>query len=429
MFRLSSFLLGLVLALQSSAITIKPAVIDVFDLRPETPDSLKAMSFANWFNATSADYPYTKTLYATVGLDLDQLLEQFDLPTTRSGMESMRREFDFYTEQQATFKSKVEKYVQSIIPGMIAKIEATFQNSDIDLVVYRTADPYEFLLGLRARPELKAKLSKINVGTANALPTWPLKFYNKRGKSKKVVLLGDFVFQSFGRTDDAMVSIKVVCGDLSRVLTLNPITHPKPYIKKFFSSNTETEEGEHIALTWEVLGASKVSLDNSIGEKAAKWQMNISPLSSTVYTLTAENEYGSSTSEVSIKVERSVLRSAKITYFCPEKGDPKLKGTSVNISLYDVNGNQVATFTNAADLEFSGKVAYNGPFELKWNDVVYKRDLKKGKFIVKIEGTNQDKWTFSPILILDYSDGSKNQLYGYGNKEIEVGKDGAVFEF
>lgn len=157
--------------------------------------------------------------------------------------------------------------------------------------------------------------------------------------------------------------------------------------------------------------------------------MNISPLSSTVYTLTAENEYGSSTSEVSIKVERSVLRSAKITYFCPEKGDPKLKGTSVNISLYDVNGNQVATFTNAADLEFSGKVAYNGPFELKWNDVVYKRDLKKGKFIVKIEGTNQDKWTFSPILILDYSDGSKNQLYGYGNKEIEVGKDGAVFEF
>jgi hypothetical protein len=312
---------------------------------------------------------------------------------------------------------------------MISKIEGTFQNSDIDLVIYRTSDPYEFLMGLRARPELKAKVNKINVGTANALPTLPLVFYNSRGKSKKVTLLGDFMFQSFGRTDDSMVSIKVICGDLARVLTLNPITHPEPYIKKFFSSDTETEEGEHIALTWEVLGAKKVSLDNGIGEKSAVWQMNISPLSSTVYTLTAENEIGKTTSEVSIKVERSVLRSAKITYFCPENGDPKLKGTSVTVTLYDVNGNKVASLTNAEDLEFSRKVPYNGPFSLNWEGIVYKRDLKKGKFVVEIKGPNADKWSFSPILILDYSDGTKNQLYGYGNKEIEVGGATATFEF
>lgn len=429
MFRLSALVLGLILSMQSFAIVIKPAVIDVFDLRPGSADSLKAASFANWYNATSADYPYTKTLYASLGLDLDKLLEYFDLPTTRNGVESLRREFDFYSEQQTPFKMKLEKYVNSIIPDMIAKIEGTFQNSDIDLVIYRTADPHEFLMGLRARPELKEKVNKITVGTANALPTLPLVFFNSRGKSKKVTLLGDFMFQSFGRTDDGMVSIKVVCGDLVRVLTLNPITHPKPYIKKFISSNTETEEGEHIALTWEVLGAKSVNLDNSIGEKAPKWQMNISPLSSTTYTLTAENEYGSTTKELAIKVERSVLRSAKITYFCPDKGDPKMKGTSVTITLLDINGNKVASFTNADDLEFSGKVAYNGPFQLKWEDVVYKRDLKKGKFTVQITGPQADKWTFSPILILDYSDGSKNQLYGYGNKEIEVGGEAVTFEF
>ena len=429
MFRLSTFVLGLLLSLQSFGIIIKPAVIDVFDLRPGTADSLKAASFANWFNATSADYPYTKTLYASLGLDLDQLLENFDLPTNRNGVETLRREFDFYTEQQTPFKTKVEKYVNSIIPDMIAKIEGTFQNSDIDLVIYRTADAHEFLLGLRARPEMKEKVNKINVGTANALPTLPLVFFNSRGKSKKVTLLGDFMFQTFGRTDDGMVSMKVVCGDLVRVMTLNPISHPKPYIKKFISSDTETEEGEHIALTWEVLGAKKVSLDNNIGEKAPKWQMNISPLSTTVYTLSAENEYGSTTKEVSIKVERSVLRSAKITYFCPEKGDPKMKGSAITISIFDINGNKVATLTNAEEFEFSGKVAYNGPFQLIWEDVVYKRDLKKGKFTVQITGAQADKWTFSPILILDYSDGSKNQLYGYGNKEIEVGGEAVTFEF
>jgi len=429
MFRLSTFVFGLLLSLQSFGIVIKPAVIDVFDLRPGTTDSLRAASFANWFNATSADYPYTKTLYASLGLDVDQLLENFDLPTNKKGIESLRREFDFYSEQQTAFKLKVQKYVKSIVPEMIAKIEGAFQDSDIDLVVYRTEDANEFLMGLRVRAGMKAKLNKINVGTSNALPTGPMVFYKPNRKSKKVALQQDFMFQAFGRTDDKMVSIKVVCGDVVRVLTLNPILHPAPYIKKFFSSDTETEEGEHIALTWEVLGAKKVSLDNNIGEKAAVWQMNISPLSSTVYILTAENESGKSTSELSIKVERSVLRSAKITYFCPEKGDTKLKGTSVTVTLVDVNGNTVATLTNAGDLEFNGKVAYNGPFNLKWDNVVYKRDLKKGKFTVKIDGLLADKWTFSPILILDYSDGTKNQLYGYGNKEVEVGKDGVIFEF
>lgn len=429
MFRLSSFVLGLLLSIQSYAIVIKPAVIDVFDLRPGTADSLKALSFANWYNATSADYPYTKTLYASIGLDLDKLLENFDLPTNRNGVESLRREFDFYSEQQTSFKMKLEKYVKSITPDMIAKIEGTFQYSDIDLVIYRTADPHEFLMGLRARPELKEKVNKITIGTSNALPTLPLVFYNSRGKSKKVTLQGDFMFQPFGRTDDGMVSIKVVCGDLVRVLTLNPISHPKPYIKKFISSNTETEEGEHIALTWEVLGAKSVNLDNSIGEKAPKWQMNISPLSSTTYILTAENEYGSTTKELAIKVERSVLRSAKVTYFCPEKGDSKMKGTSITITLWDINGNKVASLTNAEDIEFSGKVPYNGPFLLKWEDVVFKRDLKKGKFTVEITGLKEDKWTFSPILILDFSDGTKNQLYGYGNKEVEVGGEVVTFEF
>jgi len=429
MSRLFTFAFGLLLSLQSFAIVVKPGVIDVFDLRPETADSTRAASFANWFNATSADYPYTKTLYASLGLDIDQLLENFDLPANKKGIETLRREFDFYSEQQAAFKMKVEKYVKSIVTEMIAKIETTFQNSDIDIVVYRTSDSYEFLIGLRARPEMKSKLNKIKVGTSNAWPTMPLVFYKSNRKPKKFTLLGDFMFQAYDRTDDRMVSMKVVFGDFSGVIMLNPITHPTPYIKKFFSSDTETEEGEHIALTWEVLGAKKVSVDNNIGEKAAVWQMNISPLSSTVFTLSAENASGKTTSELSIKVERSVLRSAKITYFCPEKGDPKMKGTSVTITLIDVNGNTVATFTNAEDLEFSGKVAYNGPFNLKWENVVYKRDLKKGRFIVKIDGPNADKWTFSPILILDYSDGTKNQLYGYGNKELEVGKDGVVFEF
>ncbi len=47
MFRLSAFVFGLLLSLQSLAIVVKPAVIDVFDLRPETADSSRAASFAN----------------------------------------------------------------------------------------------------------------------------------------------------------------------------------------------------------------------------------------------------------------------------------------------------------------------------------------------------------------------------------------------
>ena len=217
MFRLSAFVFGVLLSLQSFAIVVKPAVIDVFDLRPVTADSSRAVSFANWFNATAGDYPYTKTLYASLGLDVDQLLENFDLPANKRGIESLRREFDFYSEQQTAFKTKVEKYVKRVFPEMITKIEDTFQNSDIDIVVYRTSDSYEFLIGLRARPEMKAKLNKIKVGTSNAWPTMPMVFYKSNRKPKKVTLLGDFMFQAYDRTDDRMVSIKVVCGDFSGV--------------------------------------------------------------------------------------------------------------------------------------------------------------------------------------------------------------------
>jgi hypothetical protein len=422
-------LLTLSLSVYASAIVVRSSVLDLFDLRAEVNDSLRAESFAVWFNAVAADYPYTEHYMYRVGISLDSLLDQFDLEANKKGLDKLKREFDFYPEQQPKFKRKLNDYLKKHLANITAKVESYLATDAIQVIICRTSDPHEFLLGMRNSGEKKARIKTILIGTDNVLPIYPLVFYKSNGKPKKARLTEDFTFQRMGRTDDDMVSMKVIIGKESWTTSLSAIVQPKPFIRQFFSSEKNTIEGERIALTWEVLGAKDVFVNEGIGLKDRIWQLYMSPIDSTIFELSASNEAGTVTQRVEVNVQRILLAKAKITYFNPESGDPKAKGTLATVRLHDIDEKEVACFVGGDSLEYSSKTPYNGPFELLWPGIIYKRDLKKGFFTVEIESSLPDTWVFSPILILEFTDGTSEKLFGYGNRSISVGGEPTRFEF
>jgi hypothetical protein len=223
--------------------------------------------------------------------------------------------------------------------------------------------------------------------------------------------------------------MKVVVGKESWTTSLSAIVQPKPFIRQFFSSEKNIIEGERIALTWEVLGAKDVFVNEGIGVKDRIWQLYMSPIDSIVFELSATNAAGTVSQRVEVNVQRILLSKAKITYFNPNDGDAKAKGTLATVRLHDMGGKEVACLSEGENVEFSGKTPYNGPFELQWQGILYKRDLKKGYFTVEIEGDAPDTWVFSPILILEFTDGTTEKLFGYGNRSISVGGEPTRFEF
>ncbi|MBN1374880.1 MAG: hypothetical protein JXA01_01855 [Dehalococcoidia bacterium] len=75
-----------------------------------------------------------------------------------------------------------------------------------------------------------------------------------------------------------------------------------PVVQSFESSPTVITAGEHSTLSWSVTGATKVYIDNNVGNVAMKGNITVSPGSTTQYTLTASNSSGSSTARTQVIV-------------------------------------------------------------------------------------------------------------------------------
>jgi len=72
------------------------------------------------------------------------------------------------------------------------------------------------------------------------------------------------------------------------------ITTQPPVVDSFDSSPATIAPGESSTLSWKVSGATKVSIDQGIGNVALTGRRDVSPTTTTVYTLTATNSAGAS---------------------------------------------------------------------------------------------------------------------------------------
>ncbi|RPJ63322.1 MAG: hypothetical protein EHM12_02580 [Dehalococcoidia bacterium] len=95
-----------------------------------------------------------------------------------------------------------------------------------------------------------------------------------------------------------------------------------PIVQTFEASPAVIKDGEHSTLSWSVTGASKVYIDNNIGNVAIKGSIPVSPGVTTYYCLTASNSSGNTTARTQVIVNGSALPQPKqpvIQYFYADK--------------------------------------------------------------------------------------------------------------
>jgi len=78
-------------------------------------------------------------------------------------------------------------------------------------------------------------------------------------------------------------------------ITVKETTSPPPVIHYFIASQSTINQGESTILSWQVINATSVSIDNGIGTFDLTSSTSVSPVSTTTYTLTASNGTGSTT--------------------------------------------------------------------------------------------------------------------------------------
>jgi len=83
-----------------------------------------------------------------------------------------------------------------------------------------------------------------------------------------------------------------------------------PAVQSFEAAPAVLSAGEYSTLTWTVKGASKVVIDNNIGNVALSGNMPVSPGVTTTYTITASNSLGSTSARTQIIVAGSAVQEA-----------------------------------------------------------------------------------------------------------------------
>lgn len=87
----------------------------------------------------------------------------------------------------------------------------------------------------------------------------------------------------------------------------NGITPTSPIINSFSANVYILDEGDSAILSWAVVDATTVSIDQGIGSVALSGSTSVSPTSTATYTLTATNSAGSSTATFTITVNMAIV--------------------------------------------------------------------------------------------------------------------------
>ncbi len=81
-----------------------------------------------------------------------------------------------------------------------------------------------------------------------------------------------------------------------------------PKVKAFIASASAVQAGERVTLSWEVSGATSVTLSPGVGVVPQAGMVEVTPDQTTTYVLTATRDGFTTTAEVAVAVERLVQR-------------------------------------------------------------------------------------------------------------------------
>lgn len=142
-----------------------------------------------------------------------------------------------------------------------------------------------------------------------------------------------------------------------------------PIINSFSADSIAINEGDSVALSWAVIDATTVSINQSIGSVALTGSTSVSPTTTTTYTLTATNSAGSSTATVTIIVNKTIIIQPG-----PVEGKDSMVVTEIPDTNYENNqyfsiGNLSVSIIVRAHLQFDISI-------LPTDAVIVNADLK-----------------------------------------------------
>lgn len=121
----------------------------------------------------------------------------------------------------------------------------------------------------------------------------------------------------------------------------------RPIINSFTASPKTISSGQSTTLSWDVSGATSVTIEPVVGGAAPSGTTPVSPTRTTAYTLTATNEGGSATSSITVTVTSAVtgtpdlvvtdiwLSGAVVYYKLKNQGSAETKGSQSYLYVND----------------------------------------------------------------------------------------------
>ncbi len=120
-----------------------------------------------------------------------------------------------------------------------------------------------------------------------------------------------------------------------------------PVISSFYAKPDTITAGEKTQLSWEVIGATHVSIDNGVGAVALNGARTVMPDISTTYILTAANQYGSTSASVKVHVDGSSATPSGLPVINSFTASPSTIGAGESSTL-------IWNVSNAAQVTISG---------------------------------------------------------------------------
>ena len=116
----------------------------------------------------------------------------------------------------------------------------------------------------------------------------------------------------------------------------------KPTISSFAASPTSINQGQQTVLSWNVSGATTVTIQPDIGTMGSTGSLTLTPNATVTYTLTAENAAGSTTSSATVNVTPVVagqpdlvitdlyLQASQVYYIIKNQGNAEAQPTTTD---------------------------------------------------------------------------------------------------
>jgi len=99
------------------------------------------------------------------------------------------------------------------------------------------------------------------------------------------------------------VSLVAIIGSAVGCAAPAPVTPvAKPTINSFAAGPTTINQGQQTVLSWDVSGATTVTIQPDIGKQGSTGSLTLTPNATVTYTLTADNDAGSTTSSTTVNV-------------------------------------------------------------------------------------------------------------------------------